>query len=182
MTIPRISPDIEKPFRDALEHAIRNEFEEMREILSRLTEEQIAYCLSLCVHVSGYVAIDVCGRQWPDEDNLRGIAEATTETSYARAFGLKAQDSYDYVKRVALRAEPLDKVFPSPEDAATLSFVITGHLLGGFHLPNEKWWEYLNRIEEAYEVAQTANLDLLPALMLRSRRLTASGASGGAQG
>ena len=60
MTIPRISPDIEKPFRDALGHAIRNEFEEMREVLLRLNQEQFASCLSLCAHVSGYVAIDVC--------------------------------------------------------------------------------------------------------------------------
>jgi len=44
MTIPRISPDIEKPFRDALGHAIRNEHEEMREGLLRLTYEQIATC------------------------------------------------------------------------------------------------------------------------------------------
>jgi len=181
MTINRISPDIEKPFRKALGHAIRNEFEEMRQVLLRLSEEQIAYCLSLCVHVSGYVAIDVCGRQWPDEDNLRRLAQATTKTSYAQAFGLKAEDSYAFVKRVALGFEPLDKVFPSPEDAATLSFVITGHLLGVFHLADEEWWEFLNRIEEAHEAAQATDLDLLPALMLRSRRLTSPGATDGVQ-
>ena len=181
MTIPRISPDIEKPFRDAVAHAMRNEHEEMREVLSRLTEEQIASCLSLCVHVSGYVAIDACGRQWPDEDNLRRIAEETTTATKAREFGLNAQDSYDYVKRVALRAEPLDRVFPSPEDAATLSFVITGHLLVAFGPATEHWWEYLNRIEEAYEAAQATDLDLLPALILRARRLTSSSTPGAAQ-
>ena len=65
---PRISHDIEKPFREALGHAIRNELEEMREALLRLTDEQIASCLNLCAFVAGYVAIDVCGRQWPNED------------------------------------------------------------------------------------------------------------------
>jgi hypothetical protein len=181
MTIPQISPDIEKPFRKALGHAIRNEHEEMRQVLLSLTDEQIVSCLGLCAAVSGYVAIDVCGKQWPDEDNLHRLAQATTKTTYAREFGLKAEDSYAYVTRVALRAEPLDKVFPSPEGGATPSFVITGHLLGVFHLANEEWWEFLNRIEEAFEVAQSANLDLLPALMLRSRRLTSPGASGAAQ-
>ncbi len=180
MTIPRMSPDTEKPFRDALGHAIRNEFEEMRQVLLRLSEEQIAYCLSLCVHVSGYIAIDVCGRQWPNEVNLHVIAEAATKSTFARQFGLKAKDSYAFVKRVALGFEPLDKVFPSPEDAATLSFVITGHLLAAFGRGDEDWWEYLNRIEEVYEVAQATDLDLLPALMLRSRRLTSPGASGAA--
>ena len=182
MTIPRISPDVEKPFRKALGHAVRNEFEEMRQVLLRLTDEQVVSCLALCTLVSGYVAIDACGRQWPDEDNLRRIAEETTTATKAREFGLKAEDSYAYVKRVALRGEPLDKVIPSLEDAATLSFVITGHLLVAFGPAAEDWWEYLSKIEEAYEVSQSADLDLLPALMLRSRRATSPGASGTAGG
>ena len=179
MTTLRISPDIEKPFRDALGHAIRNELEEMREVLLRLNQEQFASCLSLCAHVSGYVAIDVCGRQWPNEANLRVIAEAATKSTFARQFGLKAEDSYTYVKRVALGFEPLDKVFPSPEDAITLSFAITSHLLAAFGRGDEEWWEYLNKVEEVYEVAKATDLDLLPALMLRARRLTAPGAAQG---
>jgi hypothetical protein len=177
MTIPRISTDVEKPFRDALGHAIRNEFEEMRQVLLRLSEEQIASCLSLCIHVSGHIAIDVCGRQWPNEANLHVIAEAATKSTFARQFGLKAEDSYAFVKQVVLGFEPLDKVFPSPERAAMLSFVITGHLLAAFGRGDEDWWEYLNKIEESYEAAQVADLDLLPALMLRARRLTSPGAS-----
>jgi hypothetical protein len=180
MTIPRISADVEKPFRKAVGHALRNEFEAMREGLLRLTDEQIVSCVTLCAFVSGYIAIDVCGRQWPDEDNLRGIGEATTTSNNAQAFGLKAEDSYAYVKRVALRGEPLHEVLSPIEDAATLSFVITGHLLVTFSKAEEDWWEYLNRIEEAMEVALVADLDLLPALMLRSRRLTAPGAPGAA--
>jgi hypothetical protein len=170
MTIPRISPDIEEPFRDLLGHAIRNEFEEMWEVLFRLTEEEIAYCLSLCMHVTGHIAIDVCGRQWPNEPNLRVIAKAATESTFARQFGLKEEDSYAFVKRVALGFEPIDKVFPTPKEAATLSFVVTSHLLAAFGRGDEEWWEYLNKIEEVYEAAQVADLDLLPALMLRSRR------------
>jgi len=177
MTIPRISRDVEKPFRDAVGHAVRNEIDEMHEGLLRLTDEQIASCLNLCAFVSGYVAIDVCGRQWPDEDNLRRLAEATTETNNARAFGLKAADSYAYVRRVALRGEPLDTVLSPPDEAATLSFVITGHLLVAFGPAEQHWWEYLNMIEESMEVALAADLDLLPALMLRSRRLTSPGAA-----
>ena len=51
MTIPRISADVEKPFRDAVGHALRNEFEEMREGVLRLTDEQIASCLNLLFSV-----------------------------------------------------------------------------------------------------------------------------------
>jgi hypothetical protein len=181
MTIPRLSADVEKPFRDALGHAVRNEIDEMHEGLLRLTDEQIASCLSLCAFVSGYVAIDVCGRQWPDEDNLRRLGEATTKSNNARAFGLKAVDSYAYVKQVALRGEPLNTVLSPPEDAATLSLVITGRLLVAFGTADQHWWEYLNKIEEALEVALEADLDLLPALMLRARRLASPGAPGAAQ-
>jgi len=42
----------------------------MREGLLHLTDDQIASCLNMCAFVAGYVAIDVCGRQWPDKDNL----------------------------------------------------------------------------------------------------------------
>ena len=135
----------------------------------------------MCAFVSGYVAIDVCGRQWPIEDNLRRLAEGTTKSNNARAFGLKAQDSYAYVKRVALGGEPLNTVLSPPEDAGTLSFVITGHLLVAFSTAEEEWWEYLNRIEAALEGAQTADLDLLPALMLRARQVTSPGAPDAAQ-
>jgi hypothetical protein len=181
MMIPRLSTDIEKPFRDALGHAIRNEIDEMHEGLLRLTDEQIAACLNLCAFVSGYVAIDVCGRQWPDEDNLRRLGEATTKSNNARAFGLKAGDSYAYVKRVALRGESLDTVLSPPDEAGTLSLVITGRLLVAFGPAEQHWWEYLNKIEEAMEVALGADLDLLPALMLRSRRLTSPSAPDSAQ-
>ena len=86
------------------------------------------------------------------------------------------------MKRTALRGEPLNTVLSPPEDAATLSFVITGRLLVAFGPAAQHWWEYLNKIEEAMEVALAADLDLLPALMLRARRATSPGASGAAGG
>lgn len=173
--IGQIPPAIEKPFRKALGHAIRNEFDDFRQTMLGLTNEQAAVCLYLCQYVAGFVAIDVCGRQWPDEDNRRGIANATTESANAREFGLTQQESYDYLVRVALGFEPLDSVFPLADggnkDAATLSFVITGQLLLSFHPADMKWWDYLTIIEEIYEASATADLAMLPALILRSRRM-----------
>ena len=106
--------------------------------------------------------------------DLRQIGEAAAETPNARAFGLKAEDAYAYVKRVVLSGERLDLVFAPPEHAANLSFFITGRLLLAFHLDGEMWWDYLTRIEEAWEVAQELDLDLVPPLMLRARRATAA--------
>ena len=108
-------------------------------------------------------------------------SEKRRRNQITRAFGLKAQDSYAYVKRVALRGEPLNTVLSTPEDAATLSLVITGRLLVSFGTADQHWWEYLNKIEKALEVALAADLVLLPAPMLRVRRLTSPGAPGAAQ-
>jgi len=73
--------------------------DQMREGLLHLTDEQIASCLNLCAFASGYIAINACGRQWPDEDNLRRIAEPTTTSNNARAFGLKAEEVLSTLSR-----------------------------------------------------------------------------------
>jgi hypothetical protein len=177
MEIERIFPGLEKPFRQALGHAMRNEIEDMRRTLAELSQEQVMACLGLCLFVAGYVAIEVCGRLWPDEDNLRKIAERTTKSTNAREFGLKAENAYAYLKRAALRLEPLDDVFPSMENAVTLSFVITGHIVTAYCPADMEWWEYLNKIEDILEASEAADLGLLPALMLRSRRLAQRGES-----
>jgi hypothetical protein len=169
VTIPRLSRDIEKPFRDALGHAIRNEIDKMEEGLLRLTDEQIASCLSMCVHVTGYVSIDACKGRWPDREDLRQLGEIAPRSKNARAFGLKEEEAYAYVKRVVFGGERLDIVFSPPEHAATLSFVITGHLIVAFSGAYDHWWLYLDKIEEAWEVAQVTDLALLPALMFRAR-------------
>lgn len=174
--VKRIPREIEKPFRDAVGHAIRNEFDDLKETLFALTDEQIEVCLNLCGFATGYVAIDVCGRQWPNEDNRRGIAKAATNSDNAMAFGLTQREAYDYLVRVVLGSERLDEVFPPGEsegdhDAITLSFVITGQLLLSFHPNGIKWWDYLNIIENVYEVTLIADLAVLPGLMLVSRKL-----------
>lgn len=97
--------------------------------------------------------------------------------SFARSFGLSADDSYAYVKRAALQFVPLDRVFPGAkfdgednQDSVLLTFKITGHLLVAYCPRELEWWEFLGKIEQAYEIAQVADLDVLPAMMLRARR------------
>jgi hypothetical protein len=183
MNPERIPPAIEKPFRKALGHAIRNELDEFREALLALGDEQVLACLSLCAYVTGFVAIDVSGGQWPNEHNRSGIAERATKGVKAREFGLTPEESYAYLVRVALGFEPLDTVFPATtegnKDAVTLSFVIAGHIMTAFCPVDLEWWEYLTIMEEAYEASASASLALLPALMLRSRRLGSPRVLGG---
>jgi hypothetical protein len=173
--LERIPTAVEKPFRKALGHAIRNEIGDLTETLLALTDEQVTACLNLCVFAAGFVAIDACGRQWPNEKNRHALAQATTRSTHAREFGLSEQESYDYLVRVVLGSEQLDSVFSSADDgdhdAVTLSFVITGQLLLAFGSAETNWWDYLDIIEGVYEVTAVADLALLPGLMLRSRKL-----------
>lgn len=171
----RLSRDIEKPFRKSLGHAIRNEIDDLKETLLALTDDQITACLNLCGFAAGYTVIDISGREWPDDDSLHGIAGSTTRAKHAKEFGLTQQESYDYLKRAVLGSEQLDAVFPASDDgdhdAITLSFVITGQLLLGFHPAEIEWWDYLNIIENVFEISLNADLAVLPGLVFVSRKL-----------
>lgn len=175
MEVRRIAPEAEKPFRKALGHAARGELEEMEKLLAGISEEQVAEGLSLCVLVAGYTAIDVCGREWPNDANLHRIAKGTTTGSNAQKVGLQERDVYDFVTRASLRFEPVNSVFPEPERMVMLPFLITAHLLVSFGPREKEWWEFLDSIEESFEAADAVDLDLLPALMLRSRRAASTG-------
>lgn len=137
MEIDRLSPGVEKPFRKALGHAIRNEFDDMNHTLDVISDEQVTACLGMCAIVAGYAAIDICRRRWPSDASLREIANGASEGAKAEEFGLKPQDVYSYLSRVALGFESLGEVFAQPEAAITLSFVITGHILGGYSITRQ---------------------------------------------
>jgi hypothetical protein len=162
--------DVEAPFRKALGHAARAEVEELESLLLSLTSEQVAACVSLCTVAAGYTAIDVVGREWPNEENLRIMARETTTSDNAKKLGFSEQEVYDFVTRVSLRFEPINEVFANPEQMLVLPFYITAHLLISFHPADGKWWDFLDKIAAMFEVAEAAELDLTPALMLRARR------------
>jgi hypothetical protein len=170
MEIKRIPAETERHFRDALGHAARAEIKELDDLLDSLADEEAASCIALCAAAAGYAAIDVCGREWPNESNLRGIAHDTTTSDNARKLGFTEEEVYDFVARVSLRFEPINEVFPDAQRMAVLPFYITAHLLISFHQAEEKWWDFLDRIEAMFEISETADLDLTPALMLRARR------------
>jgi hypothetical protein len=124
-------------------------------------------CLGLCASGAGYTVLDVCDFKLPDEANLRHIAQHSTRSTFAQAFGLRSQDVYDYIKRVVLGQERLDLVFAEADDAIILTFKMTGHILGAYHPEDLSVWDYLNRIEEMTGVAAAADMNVLPALILR---------------
>jgi hypothetical protein len=116
-----IAPEVEEPVRRLIGHAVRGELDKLADEMTALGAERFPGCVDLCLRVAGYIAIDVSGRQWPSEDDLREIAQRMAAMD--ASFDLEEQDVYDLLARAALGFEPLFDVFPDRgmEEAAPLS-------------------------------------------------------------
>jgi hypothetical protein len=105
--------------------------------------------------------------RWPTDADLREIAKNAAES--VTQLDITKQEIYEYLSRVALGSEKLDDVF-SVDGFAVVPLYATANLLLTF-CPDEKdWWEYLDQIWDAAEIADRTSLSVLPALMLRARK------------
>jgi hypothetical protein len=165
-----IDTKVEQPTRAMLGHAMRHELEDLAALVGAAGDEVVASVIGLCVFASGYIAIDVCER-WPTQRDLQEIAKSASKS--ATKLDLDESDIYEYLSRVVLGSEKLDDVFAMPK-AGTLPLLITANLLATFRPQEKHWWEYLDQIWDAAEVADRTSLSVLPALMLRARKESAS--------
>jgi hypothetical protein len=170
MPIDGIDPAVERIFRKALGHAARAELAELIQVEEALSDEHLALCIQLCAFVTGYTAIDVCGRKWPNNASVRRMAEGSANIGeIVKRTGLTADDAFEYISRVALGFEPLEKVFPDPEKISRIPFLVASNILATYAPRERHWWEFLDVIENALEKAWVTDLNVLPALMLRAR-------------
>jgi hypothetical protein len=163
-----IDPKVEKPTRDMLGHAIRGEFDELTDVIEAIGEERFLECLVLCLGVTGYIAIDICGQKWPTKADLREVAQVVVGADMD--FDLEESDVDDYLSHMALGFEPLLKVFPEKEKAASVPVLVTATLLVTYRQHGTHWYDYLNEIEEALEIAAPLPENVVPALLLLTRR------------
>lgn len=159
--------DVEVPTRNMLGHAMRGELEEIPPIVQSLGDEGLRRSLSLCVLIAGYIAIDVCGSQWPSDAALHRMAEKAVQAE--TELNINESQVYDYLARTALRFEPLDKVFPEPSDAALAPILITASLLLTFTPKGKDQWSWLDEIETATGAAAEMKPYMYPAVILRSQ-------------
>lgn len=158
---------IEVPTRKMLGHAMRGELEEIPPIVQSLGDEGLRRSLGLCILIAGYIAIDVCGSQWPSDAALHRIAENAVRSETELNFN--ESQVYDYLARTTLRFEPLDKVFPKPADAALAPILITASLLLTFTPKGKDQWTWLDEIETATGAAAEMEPYMYPAVILRSQ-------------
>jgi hypothetical protein len=85
-------------------------------------------------------------------------------------FELAESDVYEYLARAALGFEPLIEVIPDKEKVAGLPILITATLLVTYRQHDTDWWDYLNEIERALEIATPLPENIVPALLLLTRR------------
>lgn len=162
----RIDPNIEKPTRDLLAHAMRGELEDMGRLVYTLGDQRYLECITLCITIAGYLGIDIAER-WPTEADLREIARHAAET--ATNHRLDPTTVFDFLSRIVFGTEKLDQVFPDIAVSTTLPILATARVLISFCPRDKEWWEYLETIEESTEQAAALQHTVLPALMFRVR-------------
>ncbi|MBO0804390.1 MAG: hypothetical protein J2P25_15110 [Nocardiopsaceae bacterium] len=183
----RFPSKFEEPFRDALDHAAKRRTGELRALRERMTSQQIDAAVSLCGLVVAYTAINTVSRRWPTDSGLRLMAKKTVEGGNRdEQSGVTEQNMYLFLSQCALGFKPFAEVFSDvfndPDEFFAAPFYLTINLLATF-LPKDKTiWEFLDVIEDAYEKAWVADLNLLPALMVRARMPQPEGASDGSGG
>jgi hypothetical protein len=164
----RIDPKVEKPARALLGHAIRAEWDEYANVIEDVGEERFLECLSLCLRISGYIAIDICEHKWPSDADLRDIAGRMSAVDLN--LGLTEPAVYECLARCALGFEPLAAVFPDSQQAASVPVFATAALLVSYRRHGGDWWDYLEQIENALETAASLPESVFPAALLLSRR------------
>ena len=165
----RIDPEVERPTRDLLGHAIRAEWEEFAVVVQEVGEIRLIECLGLCLRVAGYIAIDICGQAWPTRADLREIAQRMAAVELD--FDIAESDIYDCLDRSALGFESLSDVFPdSKEKVGTVPVLVAATLLVSYRPDGRDWWDYLEQIEQALEIATDLTEAVVPALLLLTRR------------
>jgi len=167
-----VRPSIEEPTRDLIGHVIRQEFNDLEDEIRKLGDRKYAEAVALCVTAAGYIAVNAA-EHWPTDAETRELARHTSAS--ARGFDLRESDVHTFISRAALGGERLDQVFTSAKDVAWLPLVITSTMLLAF-LPRDmdNWWEYLDVIWYAINAAENAEMSILPALMIRQKRIQVS--------
>jgi len=167
-----IDPEVDQATRDLLGYAISGDEEGFASSLEATGDERFLHCLSLCVRVAGYIAIDACSSQWPAEADLRKVAQRITGMPDLD-FGVSEADSFAFLSRCALGFEPLSNVFPDRGKLGSIPLFATATLLTAYRSQGRQWHEYLTMIERAFDLVAPLPEEAVPALLLQGRRYRA---------
>ena len=167
--IARINAKAEKALREAMGHVAHGETDQIETPLVVLNDAERAEAFGLAVMVACYVTIDACGTQWPTDASARKIADdlATAGTT-ARRLHLDAGQIYRYLSRVVLGPDTIEEVVPDEPMFTRLPVIVAQRAAVVYRPKEEHWWDYLDQIESAIEVALALDAAVLPAAVMRA--------------
>jgi hypothetical protein len=154
----------------ALSAVSRLEVEQIEPELEVLDDAELAKALGIAIAITGYVAVDAVGTEWPTRHSMRRIADALTRVgTVSKTLRLDPEKVYQYLSRVVLGPEPLHEFF-GPGDPDFERFpVIIANRATGVYCPDElEIWEYVDQIESAIEAAWAFKPEVFPAAVLRA--------------
>jgi hypothetical protein len=168
--IVRINAKAEKALREAMGHVAHSEADQIEPALAMLDDAERTEALALSIMVACYVVVDVCQNQWPDDASVQRIADglATIGTA-AERLHLDTGEIYAYLSRSVLGTEPLEDVIPDEPMFTRLPIIVAQRAVGVYRPDKGKgWWDYLDQIESAIEIASALDTTVLPAAVMRA--------------
>lgn len=167
--IASVNPKVERAMRDAMGHVAHAEAGKIEPALAILHDRERTEALALSMAVACYVVVDTCGGQWPDDGDVRQIASDLAATGdSARQLQLDVSEIHAYLSRVVLGPDSVEDVIPDDSKAALLAITVAQRAAVVYRPKDKHWWEYLDQIESALEVASALDTSVLPAAVMRT--------------
>lgn len=167
--ITRINAKAEKALREAMDNVAHAEADRIEAPLAKLDETERTEALGLAVMIVGYVIVDACGTQWPDDANVRQFAESVaTGGTTAKRLQLDTGQIYAFLSRVVLGAGSIEDVIPDEPMFTRIPVIVAQRAIVGFSPKEMGIWDYLDQIESAIEVAWALDATVLPATVMRA--------------
>ncbi|MCG5458905.1 hypothetical protein PSH03_004668 [Micromonospora sp. PSH03] len=146
----KINSSTEAAMRAMIHAAVQRDFPKLDERLRTLNDDNTAAAtVELALALVGFLMVDIHkGR--PSDDQISAVAEEVAEAeSWAQP---TRREVADFLMRL-MRGEPFATAVPT-ENAIILAFVVAANLLSSCRRDDEKWWDYLDRMEAAMEAAR----------------------------
>jgi hypothetical protein len=137
-----------EPFvRTAIHAAVQRDFASLDEALQGFPDDETTKAaIELALAVIEFVMIDAHGGM-PTAANIRADAE---DVCSMETWAEPTVDEVESFLTKLLNGERFAGTVP-PENVFILSFVVAANLLSSYRRDDEKWWDYLDRVEAAIE-------------------------------
>ncbi|MEU5939779.1 hypothetical protein ABZ807_11380 [Micromonospora sp. NPDC047548] len=147
----KIDDRVEQLVRDALHWAVKSDADRFDEALRAFPDEGTRRgALELLIAICGFATIDVFGDR-PSEPQIRALAGEVAEMESWSS--VTAGEVAAFVAAVLAGQRLIDSL--PAESVVVLAFVVAAHLLSAKPKAEGEWWfNYLDKVEAAIEVAE----------------------------